>query len=104
MPDIVQIRFAWTTIDQCDAPDTQECFSFPVTQEFTAATLIYCRGDADGDGSVNVDDLNAVILDWGTDGSANGGDVSGSLPGTPPNGVVDINDLVTVIVNWGLCP
>ena len=53
---------------------------------------------------VNVDDLNNVILDWGTDGSANGGDLTGPVPGSPPDGIVDVNDVNDVIVNWGACP
>ncbi len=50
---------------------------------------------------MDVNDLNNVILDWGTDGSANGGDVTGVVPGSPPDGIVDVNDLIAVIVNWG---
>ena len=45
---------------------------------------------------MTVQDLVNVILDWGSDGSANGGDVDAS-------GLVDVNDLVTVIVGWGRC-
>jgi hypothetical protein len=63
-----------------------------------------CPGDTDGDGRVNVDDIVNVITDWGTDGSANGGDVTGALPGSPPDGLVDVNDLNAVIVAWGDCP
>jgi uncharacterized membrane protein len=63
-----------------------------------------CDGDTNGDGMVNVDDLNNVILDWGTDGSANGGDITGSTPGSGPDGAVNVNDLNAVIVAWGLCP
>ena len=63
-----------------------------------------CSGDTNDDGEVNVDDLNNVILDWGTDGSANGGDVTGATPGSPPDGTVDVNDLNAVIVGWGGCP
>ena len=33
--------------------------------------------DTNGDGAVDVTDLTAVILDWGTDGSANNGDTNG---------------------------
>ena len=55
-------------------------------------------------GDVDVNDLNNVFLDWGTDGSANGGDLTGSTPGSPPDGTVDVNDLNAVIVNWGVCP
>ena len=54
-------------------------------------------------GVVNVDDLNNVILDWGTSGTAHGGDVTGPLPGSPPDGIVDVNDLNAVIVGWGVC-
>ena len=52
---------------------------------------------------MDVNDLNSVILDWGTDGSANGGDITGPDPGSQPDGVVDVNDLNAVIVNWGVC-
>jgi hypothetical protein len=63
-----------------------------------------CDGDTNGDGAVNVNDLNNVILDWGTDGSANGGDITGATPGSPPDESVNVNDLNAVIVNWGDCP
>ena len=63
-----------------------------------------CPGDTNDNGMVNVIDLNNVILDWGTDGSHNGGDVAGATPGSPPNGVVNVVDLNVVIVNWGACP
>jgi YVTN family beta-propeller protein len=56
-----------------------------------------CLGDIDGSGTVDVDDLTAVVLDWGTDGSQFNGDVDGS-------GVVDVDDLTLVILNWGACP
>ena len=57
---------------------------------------ITMEGDADDDGTVGSPDLIAVILDWGSDGSGNGGDVNG-------DGVVDISDLLTVILGWGTC-
>ena len=41
-------------------------------------------------------DLVAIIVDWGTDGSANNTDIDG-------NGIVNVDDLVEVIVNWGVC-
>ena len=63
-----------------------------------------CPGDTNGDGAVDVNDLNNVILDWGTDGSANGGDITGPVPGSPPDGIVNVNDLNAVIVGWGACP
>ena len=56
-----------------------------------------CVGDTNDDGMVDVEDLVNVILDWDTDGSANGGDVDGS-------GTVDVGDLIAVVLNWGPCP
>ncbi|MHC5001883.1 MAG: hypothetical protein ACYTJ0_02055 [Planctomycetota bacterium] len=55
-----------------------------------------CPADVDGTGVVDVDDLVAVILDWGTDGSAHNSDVDGS-------GTVDVDDIVVVILTWGPC-
>jgi hypothetical protein len=52
-----------------------------------------------GDGVVNVDDLIAVILNWGP--------CSGCAPDfVPPggNGQVDVDDLLGVIAAWGSCP
>jgi hypothetical protein len=54
-------------------------------------------GDVNGDGSVDVDDLIAVILAWGP------------CPAPPvacpadldDNGSVDVDDLIAVILNWG---
>ena len=55
---------------------------------------IPCVGDIDGDGSVAVADLLAVIDQWGqTGGSA---DVNG-------DGIVDVSDLLAVVGNWGPC-
>jgi len=52
-----------------------------------------------GNGLVNVDDLLAVINNWGDAG----------LPGLTPgdvdfNGVVNVDDVLTVINAWGVCP
>ena len=49
-------------------------------------------GDATGDGLVNVDDLFAVIGQWGP--------CSGCATDFDGNGFVDIDDLFTVIGNW----
>jgi hypothetical protein len=54
-------------------------------------------GDATGDGTVDVDDLIAVILGWGP------------CPAPPApcpadvndSGEVDVDDLIMVILNWG---
>ena len=72
--------------------------------EVTCTPAAECEGDTNGDGDVNVDDLNNIILDWGTDGSANGGDVSDNTGAGDPDGIVDVGDLVAVITAWGDCP
>jgi hypothetical protein len=48
-------------------------------------------GDADRDGDVDVDDLLAVIMGWGSDDHA--ADVN-------QDGVVDVDDLLAVITHW----
>jgi hypothetical protein len=56
-----------------------------------------CPADATGDGTVDVDDLLAVVLDWLATGLfRHGGDIDGS-------GVVDADDLIAVITAWGRC-
>ncbi len=53
-------------------------------------------GDIDGDGSVNVPDLLALLAAWGTD------------PGGPPDfdgdGTVAVPDLLALLAAWGQCP
>ena len=53
-----------------------------------------CAADLDGDGSVGVTDLVALITDWGL------ANVPADLDGS---GNVDVNDLVALIVAWGPC-
>lgn len=52
---------------------------------------IALAGDVDSNCAVNIDDLVAVIQDWGATFSP--ADVN-------QDGIVNIDDLVTVIVNW----
>ena len=52
---------------------------------------------------LNVDDLVDVIVGWGECPGCPM-DITGSMPGSPPDGIVDVNDLVEVILNWGECP
>jgi hypothetical protein len=59
----------------------------------TADITMY--GDANGDGQVNVDDIIAVILDWG---ECPPPDCTADLN---RDGVVDVDDLTEVILNWG---
>jgi uncharacterized repeat protein (TIGR01451 family) len=53
-----------------------------------------CPPDVTGDGLVDVGDLVAVIVAWGT--SDPDADIDGS-------GLVDVSDLVAVLVAWGVC-
>jgi hypothetical protein len=62
-----------------------------------------CFGDTNGDNTIDVNDLNNVILDWGTDGSNNGGDITDNTGTGPPDGIVDVNDLNAIFVTWGDC-
>ncbi|MHC4991630.1 MAG: hypothetical protein ACYTGC_11690, partial [Planctomycetota bacterium] len=52
------------------------------------------RSDTDCNGAVDVDDLRAVILDWGTDGREGRTDIDAS-------GTVDVDDLLHVLLAWG---
>jgi hypothetical protein len=53
-----------------------------------------CPADTNGSGAVDVDDLIAVILDWGNTGGP--ADVN-------RDGIVDVDDLIEVILSWGPC-
>ena len=53
-----------------------------------------CSGDATRDGIVNVDDIIAVILAWGSN------DPDADIDG---NGIVDATDLVLVLGGYGAC-
>jgi hypothetical protein len=56
-----------------------------------------CPADINNDGSVDVDDLIAVILSWGcVSPPPCEADVDG-------NGTVDVDDLIAVILAWGPC-
>jgi hypothetical protein len=55
-----------------------------------------CPADVDDNGSIDVDDLIAVILDWGLCATC-AADIDG-------NGRVDVDDLIAVILGWGVCP
>lgn len=52
-------------------------------------------GDIDGNASVDIDDLIAILLSWGDTGDSPA-DVDGS-------GFVDAADLSYVLVFWGGC-
>ncbi len=81
--------------------------SSPTNYGGATAALVNCScaGDAapfGGDGTVDVNDLLAVISTWGpcpAPPAACTGDIE------PPggNGQVDVNDLLTVVSHWGPC-
>ncbi|MGA1225469.1 MAG: dockerin type I domain-containing protein, partial [Phycisphaerales bacterium] len=54
-----------------------------------------CRGDVDGNGVVNIDDLIEVFIAWG-DPFPGAADLNG-------DGFVDAVDLAQVISGWGTC-
>ena len=54
-----------------------------------------CTGDTDGSNVVDVVDLTAVILDWGS--------TEGGPADVNNDGIVDIDDLIEVILSWGPC-
>ncbi|MCA9310863.1 MAG: hypothetical protein KDA21_06635 [Phycisphaerales bacterium] len=59
-----------------------------------------CPGDADGNMTVDFDDLNEVLSNWNTAGPA--GDV---FPFPGGDGMVNFDDLNEVLTNWGTsCP
>jgi hypothetical protein len=62
-----------------------------------------CPGDVDDNGSVDVDDLIAVILNWGACGPPGPACPSDIAP-PGGNGQVDVDDLIAVILGWGVCP
>ena len=71
--------------------------SQPVDMDVIGIDLAPLRpGDATHDGIVNIDDLLAVITQWGPCPPPNlcAGDVNG-------DGVINIDDLLLVITNWG---
>jgi hypothetical protein len=54
-----------------------------------------CPADINGDGTVGVNDVLAVIDQWGVAGGPS--DVNG-------DGIVDVVDLLAVVGTWGPCP
>ena len=68
--------------------------SIQLTAEALDCTSIPCPEDINGDGTVSVNDLLAIIDQWGLSDSP--ADVNG-------DGTVDVTDLLQVVGNWGPC-
>ena len=61
----------------------------------TTEVVVDCPADIDGDGSVAVNDLLAIIAEWGSSTEPTL-DLDGS-------GIVDVGDLLVIIGAWGPC-
>jgi hypothetical protein len=92
------------TIGQPDAGAAMTAPGYELVGGFWAAggPLPECEGDADNSGTVDVDDLIAVVLAWGTCA-----DCANCPPDVAPfpvgNCMVNVDDLIAVILNWGPC-
>ena len=60
--------------------------------QFAFDIVDFCAADVDGNDDVNVDDLVAVILEWGA---------TSSVADVDRNGMVNVDDLLAVILSWG---
>jgi hypothetical protein len=82
--------------DDADTPDTG--LGSPPIVDIGAHEFQPCPADIDGNASVDVDDLMAVILSWGCT------DPPGPCPAdVNEDGTVDVDDLILVILAWGPC-
>jgi trimeric autotransporter adhesin len=61
--------------------------------------ILECAADGNQDGDINVDDLIAVILQWGPCD-----DCTGDNAPCGGDGDVNVDDLTGVILGWGPCP
>jgi len=55
-----------------------------------------CPADVNCSGAVNVDDLLALLSNWGSNGP--GADIAGDLD------IINVADLLGMLSNWGACP
>jgi hypothetical protein len=60
----------------------------------TTTIVVDCPGDIDGDGTVAVGDILAIISAWGTNTAS--ADINN-------DGIVDVSDLLAVVAAWGPC-
>jgi hypothetical protein len=65
-------------------------------------TKDFCVGDTDDDNDVDIDDLLAIINQWGF--VAAPGTLQGDVATPGGDGVINIDDLLVIINGWGDCP
>ncbi len=66
-----------------------------VTTLIPGGDVVECEEDVNGDGTIGVGDLLAVIDNWG--------DCDGCAADINQDGIVDVSDLLMVVGNWGPC-
>lgn len=78
-----------------DLPPFQGSSSKAISVFFNiTAVVLPCPSDVDGDGSVGVTDILAIIAAWGSDDEA--ADVN-------DDGIVDVADILAIVGDWGDC-
>lgn len=87
----VRVRFE---VEDANSPSVVEAGIDNLEVSAFICPAASCDGDTNGDFSVDVVDLLAVIADWGQ---------SVSPADLDSNGVVDVADLLAVIAAWGDC-
>ena len=60
----------------------------------TKAITVYTLGDVDNNGTINIADLNPILLNWGKTGQTR---TNGDLTG---DGIINISDLNQVLLKW----
>jgi predicted outer membrane repeat protein len=97
VPDVCEYAYPNEDCNNNGTPDLCDIHSgaSPDANRNNVPDECECAGDVDGDGTVNIDDIVAVILSWGVTGS-NPADLDGDL-------VVGLQDLVLVLNYYGQC-
>ncbi|MHC5001656.1 MAG: hypothetical protein ACYTJ0_00895 [Planctomycetota bacterium] len=79
-----------------EAPLQDDVDAIAASRHPMADPVPHCPADVDASGTVDVDDLIAVVLAWGP--------CTGGCPADViVSGVVDVDDLLAVILGWGPC-
>jgi hypothetical protein len=81
-------------VDVASVPDSGDGAA-PIVDRGPYEAVTPCPADINGDGLINVNDLLAVITNWGATGP-NAADING-------DNIVDVNDLLAVVTSWGVC-